>query len=219
MTNSNSPKQIILDFETVGNAQRNPDTATPSLAILVFDPTEMKSFEELVGDALRLKFDLKTQFNKYNRTWDQSTVDWWSDPKQADARSMVIDPSPEDIDLSLMGPRIQKYLDDMGYQPNAKGDRIWARGPQFDIVLIENIYKYFGWEIPFPWWNIRDIRTEIDAITTIWNPDHTPNGYDDSFVWPDCVIKHREDHDIALDVLMMQNTHLRLAEYLNSISS
>lgn len=211
-------KQIILDFETVGNAQRNPNVATPSLAILVFDPTELKPFDELVSDALRLKFNLKQQFNQYKREWDQDTVDWWSKPENANARSMVIDPSHEDIDLCEMGPRIKKYLDEMGYEPNGKDDRIWARGPQFDMVLFENIYKNFGWEVPFPWWNIRDIRTEIDAITSIWNPNHTPNGYDDSFVWPEGVVKHREDHDVALDVMMMQNTHLKLLDFLELIS-
>jgi hypothetical protein len=36
---------------------------------------------------------------------------------------------------------------------------IWAQGPVFDIAILENIYRQYGWPTPWQFWQIRDSRT------------------------------------------------------------
>jgi len=45
-------------------------------------------------------------------------------------------------------------------------DEIWAQGPAFDIVILENLYEQLG--IPRPWnfWQIRDSRTAFSMMPT-----------------------------------------------------
>jgi hypothetical protein len=83
-----NPLSIIYDFETTDN---KPTSAVASIAIIVFDPTELKTFDELVSSALRIKFKLTEQYAA-GRTWNKSTVDWWMHPDQKDAFSKVITP-------------------------------------------------------------------------------------------------------------------------------
>lgn len=45
-----------------------------------------------------------------------------------------------------------------------KAPKIWARGPQFDIVVLEHAFDFYGMEKPWHYKNIRDIRTALDLI-------------------------------------------------------
>ena len=38
-------------------------------------------------------------------------------------------------------------------------DNIWAQGPVFDIVMLENLYRQLGKPVPWNYWQIRDSRT------------------------------------------------------------
>ena len=38
-------------------------------------------------------------------------------------------------------------------------DNIWAQGPAFDIVILEDLYRQLGRPIPWNFWQIRDSRT------------------------------------------------------------
>lgn len=197
---------IIYDFETVAIGE---GAAVPSLAILAFDPSELLTFDELVSKSLRLKFNLKQQFVEYGRKYDTDTINWWKDADRAEAYKQVIAPSAEDISLSEAPLRINQYLASMGYQPNS-GEKVWTRGNDFDVPLMKNIYNQFGKEVPYPFWAVRDIRTEIDCVTPYWDENHEGKGYVKNFPYPEGFIAHVETHDIARDVLMMQHTHLSL---------
>lgn len=207
-----SSRHLLYDFETVDN---KPTAAIPSFAIIVFDPEEIAPFEELVKNALRLKFDLDEQF-AMGRTWRQEEVDWWSEPAQKEAYDMVIKKDGSEISLSQMGPIVQHYLDEQGYEPNV-GEKIWTRGNSYDPPILTNIYDQFGWDEPYPWWNVRDVRTEIDAITPYWDVMHEGRGYVKGFPYPEGFVKHKEEHDCARDILMMQYTHVKMIEFLNSL--
>ena len=202
---------IIYDFETVAIGE---NAAVPSLAILAFDPSELLTFDELINNSLRLKFNLKQQFTDYDRKYDASTIAWWKDSQRAEAYKQVIMPSSEDISLSEAPLRINQYLASMGYQPNS-GEKVWTRGNDFDVPLMKNIYEMFGKEVPYPFWCVRDIRTEIDAITPYWDDSHEGKGYTKNFPYPEGFIAHVETHDIARDVLMMQYSHIKLIEKMS----
>lgn len=208
-----NPLHVMYDWETTDN---RPTSAVASIAVILFRPEELKTFEELVDSALRVKFDIAEQFSKFGRTWNQSTIDWWRHPDQAEAYKSVIAPSVDDVSLSEFGPILDRWLADNGYQANV-GEKIWTRGNNFDPPIFSSIYEQFGWEEPMPWWNIRDVRTEIDAVTPYWQPDHEGYGYIKDFPYPDGFIKHKEEHDCARDILMMQYAHIGLCQRLNNV--
>jgi hypothetical protein len=56
-------------------------------------------------------------------------------------------------------------MDDLTVQLNryiVGADRIWAQGPLFDIMILENFYKMLGKPAPWQYWQIRDSRTIFD---------------------------------------------------------
>lgn len=212
-------KHLIYDFETVANGCKTPNAACPSLAVNVFDPSEDKSFDELVANTIRFKFKLSEQFTKYGRISDEDTVGWWKKPENAKAYAMVIEPSSEDISLSELGPLLQAYLNDQGYDAGDDKSTVWTRGNSFDVPILSNIYAYFGWDEPYPWWRVRDVRTEIDAIVPYWDKNHAGYGYIKGFPYPDNFIKHKEEHDCARDILMLQHAHLGMQEMLSRLNN
>lgn len=212
-------KHVIFDFETVGNAQKDPNVATPSLGILVFDPNEIVPFDELVQRARRFKFTINEQFNTFGRTWHQDTIDWWKKDENADAFARVIAPSVEDISLSELGPKIDAYLAEMGWSADTDGKacgRVWTRGNAFDAPLMTNIYSYFGWDEPMPFYLLRDVRTKIDAIAELYDDEHPWWGYPRGYETPEGFIKHMESHDCANDVLQIQYTMLRYFNWMET---
>jgi hypothetical protein len=40
---------------------------------------------------------------------------------------------------------------------------IWAQGPVFDIVILENLYRQLGKPAPWNYWQIRDSRTLLST--------------------------------------------------------
>ncbi len=211
MSEELEPLHVMYDWET---ADKRPTAAVASIALILFRPSELKTFDELVASALRVKFDLKAQFRDFGRTWDKETIDWWRHPDQAEAYKSVIAPHESDVSLKEFGPILDKWLAENGYMANT-GEKIWTRGNAFDPPILSDIFESFGWEEPMPWWNLRDVRTEIDCITPYWKPDHAGYGYIDGFPYPDNFIKHKEEHDCARDILMMQYAHIGMCNMLN----
>lgn len=215
----NNGKHVLFDWETCGNAQEDPNVIVPSLGVLVFDPNEIVPFDELVKRAVRFKFDVSEQIAKFGRTSHQDTIDWWRKPENADAYKRVIMPSSEDISLSQLGPKLDEYLRKMDWSAAVDGDacgRVWTRGNAFDAPLMTNVFKYFGWEEPFHLSLLRDVRTQIDTMAQLYDPDHACWGYPRGFVEPEGFIRHIEEHDCAADALRMQYVMLRYFNWLET---
>ena len=77
-------------------------------------------------------------------------------------------------------------------EPYGEDVVIWARGPQFDIVVLENAFREVGAPIPWNYKNIRDVRTalSLSSIPMLFEPKK----------------KHNALYDAIAD---MQNLHIR----------
>ncbi|AUS01985.1 hypothetical protein NVP3058O_067 [Vibrio phage 3.058.O._10N.286.46.B8] len=215
----NNGKNILFDFETCGNAQEDPNVVVPSLGVIVFDPNELVPFDELVKQAVRFKFDVREQMDTFGRTTHQDTIDWWRKPENTEAYGRVMIASGEDISLSQLGGKLDEYLRKMNWSAGVDGEacgRVWTRGNAFDAPLMTNIYKQFGWDEPFHFSLLRDVRTQIDTMAQLYDPDHRHWGYPNGFTEPEGFIRHVEEHDCAVDVLRMQYVMLRYFNWLET---
>lgn len=188
-------KTFIFDLETLGGS---PDGVIVSAAFLVFDLNDKEStFEDLVSNALYVKFDVKQQ-KTLGRNIDQDVLAWWK--KQSKEAQAELLPSKNDVKVDEGIDTINKYLRDHGItRKNAFG---FCRGQSFDFPLIESLYKTANRfdEWPCMFWNQRDTRTYLGTmvgkldIKDIPLPPNVIQGF----------IHHNAVHDIAKDVLSMR---------------
>jgi len=132
---------VMLDLETLATF---PDAVILTIGAVKFDPY---SFKE-PGPGLYCRIDVDEQTAR-GRDVNQNTVDWWLQQKE-DIREEAL--SMDDrISVDQMHRELNKFL--VGVE------NIWAQGPVFDIAMLENIYRQYGWPVPWNFWQIRDSRT------------------------------------------------------------
>jgi len=187
-------KSCVYDFETMSQDVLNG--VVICLASLNFDEdrfiTNPYTFQELVDQCQLIKFDVKEQVQKYNRTIDPDTVDWWS--KQSKESQKILKPSNEDVSITELYTFL---IDNVKIQ---ECDKVYTRGGMFDPMFMESILKCYGKSDPAKWWTYRDTRSLFDGMT--WGSDikntFIPKELESIF------IKHDPCHDIAMDVMRYQ---------------
>jgi len=131
----------MIDLETLGT---KPDCTIISLGAIKFNPF---TDEEPYG-GLYYKADIDEQ-SSLGRTVDDATLEWWG---RQDAK--IRDEALTDGDrtsVETITNELNKFL--VGV------DQIWAQGPAFDIVILENLYQQLAKPTPWNFWQIRDSRT------------------------------------------------------------
>jgi hypothetical protein len=186
---------IIYDYETLSS---NPqDGVVLSLAALAFDETRYVSkpytYEELLGAAQYIKFNVEEQVRVYGRKIQKETVEWWS--IQDKAAQHCLAPSADDRSIS----ELPTFLRNLATDPKSI-KRVYTRGNTFDPIFTESILKVLRQLDPYHWGTVRDTRSMIEGLSWGTNLDNgfMVDGLKDKFV------KHDPIHDIAMDVMRMQ---------------
>lgn len=134
----------MLDTETLATS-RNAVVLT--CGAVRFDPYSLE--EPSQPFYVRLNVDEQTATG---RLVDPGTLEWWSkQPQEAQDEAMS---DGDRISLNDFTTQINKYI--------VGADKIWAQGPLFDIVIIEDIYAQLGKPVPWRYSQIRDSRTVFD---------------------------------------------------------
>jgi exodeoxyribonuclease VIII len=131
----------MIDIETLATS---PDSVVLTVGAIKFDP-----FEDTIGDdGFYMRLDVDEQ-SELDRHIDESTVEWWG--KQAeDVREEALGDHDRQ-ELTVFAAALNKFL--------VGSKKIWAQGPVFDIVILENLYRQIGIPTPWSYWQIRDSRT------------------------------------------------------------
>ena len=137
----------MIDLETLGT---KPDCVILTLRAIKFDPFT----NEEPHSGLYQKLDIDEQDN-LKRTRDESTIEWWGKQTQSVQEEAFSEEGR--ISLDQMTKEINKFL--VGV------DVVWAQGPAFDIVILENLYQQLGLPIPWNFWQIRDSRTLFSLLS------------------------------------------------------
>lgn len=138
---------VMLDIETLDT---NPNCVVLTLGAVKFNPF---SNEIDPNECLYIKLDVDQQI-AMGRNVNDGTIGWWStQPKEVYEDAMAEEGR---TDLQSFCKQLNKFV--------ANAERIWAQGPVFDIVILENLYKQLGNPVPWPYYSIRDSRTLLKAL-------------------------------------------------------
>lgn len=134
----------MLDIETL--------STRPDAVILTFGAVKFDPYTKDFGDGIYHRIHVDEQID-LGRHVDDNTVNWWA--TQAD-----------DIREEALGEEGRISLDQFTRELNkfiVGTNCIWAQGPVFDIVILENLYRQLGKPAPWNYWQIRDSRTLLST--------------------------------------------------------
>jgi len=132
---------VMLDLETLGT---RPECVILTLGAVKFDPFSMKE----PGPGLYVRPNVDEQIAK-GREVQEDTMLWWMDQSE-DVREEALGEEGR-ISVEQMYKELNRFL--VGV------NTIWCQGPVFDIAILENLYRQYGWPTPWQFWQISDSRT------------------------------------------------------------
>lgn len=181
---------FALDIETLNKRE---NSVVLSLAVLHFDETAKYTYQELLDRTCFIKFNLKEQVEKYKRTTDKETIEWWK--KQCDlVKQKSLIPSKIDVTAEEGLIKAREYI-----KEHSKGEEIvWTRG-SLDQFALDSLCDSVSFNYLFNYSVYRDFRTAIDLLK-----ETSRRGY---CVVPgfnrELVLKHDPVHDVAYDAMML----------------
>lgn len=132
---------LMLDLETLGT---RPGCVILTIGAVLFDPYSLKE----PGPGIYMRVDADEQIAQ-GREVQEDTLQWWMNQAD-DIREEALGESGR-VSVEQMYRELNKIC--VGVQ------NIWAQGPVFDIAILENIYRQYGWPTPWQFWQISDSRT------------------------------------------------------------
>lgn len=131
----------MIDIETLDTA---PASVVLSVGAVKFDP---HSDQEPHAKTL-WRPSIEDQLER-DRSVSDDTLEWWS-RQDADIREQAMTEQGR-IQMSVFMAELNRYL--------VGCDEIWCQGPQFDMVILENLYSMYNHHTNWQYWQIRDSRT------------------------------------------------------------
>jgi hypothetical protein len=149
----------MLDIETLGLGPRVVTTQVAMIAFDIDDPsTELRTINEYLPIQPQLGL---------GRTVTGSTLIWWMGQEEK-ARKRFANNSGDDlIELEALCRSIVRKFNQITDDGRLSYE-LWAKGPQFDVVNLESLLVDLGFEAPWKYDSVRDLRTlmKIAGLST-----------------------------------------------------
>jgi inhibitor of KinA sporulation pathway (predicted exonuclease) len=175
--------ELMVDLETLGTSS---DCVVVSIGACIFD---LKTNQ--VISTFYSPLTLQDQLDK-GRKIDADTLAWWM--KQSDdARRVFQDGAVMTSEgLNTFANWIASNI------PDKKRVRAWGNGSNFDISIMEHLYKDYEQPVPWEYYNVMDLRTfrrfvANNAKVEKSGVDH--NALDDALSQAHFVIKYSKKVD------------------------
>jgi len=136
----------MIDIETLGTG---PDAVVLSVGAVKFSPYNPQ--EPHAKTLWKPNIDEQTTAG---RSVLESTLEWWAKQPKHIQDEAFSDGGRITV-KDFMG-QLNKYL--VGV------DKIWCQGPQFDMVILENLYGQFEHHTAWAFWQIMDCRTIFNMM-------------------------------------------------------
>ena len=137
----------MVDTETL---DRRPTAIILSIAAVCFRP----GYQKDIGSEYYEKVYAPEQELLHGRTRCAETEKWWAD--QTDAA--INEAFSGQIVLKCALQNFVRFIDK---NVDTQYVRIWAKSPQFDLVILKNALEHYGMPVPWDFRNERDVRTYI----------------------------------------------------------
>lgn len=132
---------LMIDLETLGTTS---DAVILSIGAVKFDLLS----DYINPDAFYTAVDIDSNFAA-GRTASGSTIQWWM---QQDPRAQAV--------FQEKGMPLEQMLIDLTEWLRSPSEwTVWAKGPSFDITMLDNAFQHFGMTVPWKFWNVRCVRT------------------------------------------------------------
>jgi hypothetical protein len=132
---------VMLDIETLGT---KPDCVVVTFGAVKFNPHS----DSVPDSGMYVRLNADEQI-AHGRSVEDDTLQWWMT-------------QPEPVREEAIGDGDRCGVTDFIQQLNrflVGVDAIWAQGPAFDMVILENLYRQWGYPQPWLYYQIRDSRT------------------------------------------------------------
>ena len=131
---------VMLDIETLATT---PDAVVMSVGVVKFDPHTGTPYNKTLW---RPDIDEQTERDRHV---SESTLEWWAKLPQ----HIQDDAFSEDsrIPVTEFMKELNRYC--------VGADKIWCQGPQFDMLILENLYIQWGHHFGWQFWQVMDCRT------------------------------------------------------------
>lgn len=150
---------LMLDIETLGIAS---DAVVIEIAMVPFDLYDEDRFADHVGE-FREYLPVDPQIAA-GSTVSASTLAWWMGSDQVSDRARIRMSKRLEGDTPMLAKVLERAAFNMrSWRKAANGDgfELWAKGPQFDVVILERLLNTAGIHIPYKYNEVRDLRTLI----------------------------------------------------------
>lgn len=135
-------KDLMIDLETFG---RSADAVVLSIGACFFDTETLE-----LGPQYYARLEIETQILS-GRSILPATVDFWSNASP-EARRIFKEPTSDT--LTTVGQFVEwvmEHASDPLY--------VWGNGPTFDIAILDDLIKQCGFELPWKFPHVQDLRT------------------------------------------------------------
>lgn len=130
----------MLDWETLDTI---PSARVLSVGISEFDPLTGE-----IGEEFYARFDTTSQYN-IDRTASADTIRWWGEQEKSVREEAFSGKQPLSAFIRMFNGMCDGKT------------KVWGNGATFDISILEDIYRQAEAELPYKFWNVRDVRTTL----------------------------------------------------------
>lgn len=162
LINMSAPKSktdinVMIDLETL--------STRPHAAIIVIGAIKFKKDVNLSDDITQENINKTDSF--YRRItidscmytglhFDPDTEKWWKE-QDNDVRYEALE-NPDRVHLVQALFAFSEWL----HKDKENDIKVWGNGSNFDCTILGEAYTRVGMEIPWKFWNVRDLRTIMD---------------------------------------------------------
>lgn len=171
---------LSIDIETLG---RGVTSAPLAIGWAAFDPFHYQKCLDPLQRASKVRVessglihvDLQSCLDA-GLTVDGATIQWWFGQSEAARAALFADGRAPSLGeaLSELSRAVDAATRGVG--------RIWAKGPSFDIAILENAYRVARLKTPWKYNAPRDVRTivQVAGLTDAGRPENSHNAMEDA---------------------------------------
>lgn len=151
---SESMQDISIDIETLSTRF---DAAILSIGAVAFDRNTGE-----IGEKLYVEVDVADAIAHGHVAG--STLEWWM---QQSERARQLFGAPGKSHLAVVLDQLSTFV------TQRQGAKVWGNGATFDITILEHAYARMSKPVPWKFWDIRDMRTIVEAATKVGLDKHS----------------------------------------------